>query len=159
MSRRAMRFNSIEQIPEALRTSAGAVAGVPCRPAARRDSEHVEQVVFFNRIRALAANDARFAAAVSRTYAIPNGGGRSKSQAGRLKAEGVRPGVSDIFVSYPSGVFHGLYIEMKSLTGLPSREQRAWIAESVNLGYSAACCRGATEAMQLWRSYVEASFA
>ncbi|WP_440221855.1 VRR-NUC domain-containing protein [Dokdonella sp. MW10] len=124
----------------------------------RRDDEHAEQAQFILRIRALAINDPRFARAASRTYAIPNGGGRSKAQAGKLKAEGVRAGVSDIFVSLPSGRLCGLYIEMKSKTGDPSREQREWLAESVDLGYGAACCRGAEEAMQVWRTYVEASW-
>lgn len=120
----------------------------------RRDDEHNEQVVFFNRIRALATNDPRYAQAARRTFAIPNGGGRSKSQAGRLKAEGVRPGVSDIFVAVPSGNMHGLWIEMKSLTGYPSREQREWISESIELGYAAVCCRGAGAAFDAWRDFV-----
>jgi len=164
----ALRVPSVESLPPHLRTQAErqlspATPPEPQRPAPkkvgrRRDDEHNEQVVFFNRIRTLALNDPRFAVAADRTYAIPNGGGRSKAQAGRLRAEGVRPGVLDIFCSFPGGGHHGLYIEMKSLTGYPSREQRAWIAESVRLGYHAACCRGAGEAMKVWREYVEASF-
>lgn len=125
---------------------------------ARKDSEHTEQVEFFARIRALAAADARFADAHARTYAIPNGGARSKRTAGRLKAEGVRPGIPDVFLSLPVGGQHGLYIEMKSLTGSPSREQREWLAASIRLGYAAACCRGADQALMVWRRYVEASF-
>lgn len=109
------------------------------------------------RLRTLAANDPRFALAVRRTYAIPNGGGRSKAEAGRLKAEGVRSGVPDIFVSMPSGRLAGLYIEMKSMTGDPSPEQREWLEESTLLGYGAACCRGADQALVVWRAYVDAS--
>lgn len=123
----------------------------------RKDEEHNEQVVFFNRIRTLALNDKRYAKAVDRTFAIPNGGGRSKAQAGRLKAEGVRAGVVDIECSYPVGEFHGLYIEMKSLTGSPSRDQAKFIADSLELGYMAACCRGADAAFKLWNDYVDES--
>lgn len=121
----------------------------------RRDDEHTEQVVFFNRIRTLALNDPRYALAVSRTFAIPNGGGRSKRTAGRLKAEGVKPGVPDVALSMPSLTFHGLFIEMKSLTGQPSREQREFIAQSIQLGYCAAVARGAGEAFALWKAYVD----
>lgn len=169
------RFPSIDALPvhhraQAARQLAPTAAQRPeARQAAprapeparkpRRDDEHNEQVVFFNRIRTLAMNDTRFADAASRTFAIPNGGGRSKREAGRLKAEGVLAGVSDIFCAVPRNGRHGLFIEMKSLTGSPSREQREWIAESECQGYAAACCRGADEAMRVWREYVEQSAA
>lgn len=120
-----------------------------------RDEEHKEQVVFFNRIRTLAMNDPRYVVAVDRTYAIPNGGARSKRAAGRLKAEGVRAGVADIFCSVPVGAEHGFYLEMKSREGFPSREQRSWLTNSAHLGYRAACCRGADEAFAAWRAYVD----
>jgi len=152
----ALRIPSIDLLPPPHRAAAMRQLHprtiTPAKP--RKDTEHTEQVVFFNRIRTLAMNDPRYAMAVKRTHAVPNGGGRSKREAGRLKAEGVTPGVSDIFCALPSGAFHGLYIEMKSLTGLPSREQKAWLADSVDLGYTAACCRGADEAIAVWMAYV-----
>ena len=127
-----------------------------CKITYRLTAEGLEQeVVFFNRIRTLALNDPRYALAVSRTFAIPNGGGRSKRTAGRLKAEGVKPGVPDVALSMPSLTFHGLFIEMKSLTGQPSREQREFIAQSIQLGYCAAVARGAGEAFALWKAYVD----
>lgn len=46
-------------------------------------------------------------------FAIPNGGQRNKVVAGKLKAEGVRSGVADLFLALPAGDCHGLYIEMK----------------------------------------------
>ena len=46
-------------------------------------------------------------------HAIPNGGYRNKTEAGRLKAEGVKAGVSDVFLPVESGCYHGLYLEMK----------------------------------------------
>lgn len=122
-----------------------------------RDLEHNEQVVFFNRIRALAMNDPAYAVPASRTFAIPNGGGRSKREAGRLKAEGVKAGVSDIFCSVARGGLHGLYIEMKSPTGSPSREQTAWVNESIDEGYAGAVCRGADLAFEVWKNYVDAA--
>lgn len=47
-------------------------------------------------------------------FAIPNGGWRNPTVAAKLKAEGVMPGVPDMFLAYPHGQFHGLWIEMKN---------------------------------------------
>lgn len=58
-----------------------------------------------------------------RIFAIPNGGARSKTTAGRLKAEGVSSGVPDLFV--PAW---RLWIEMKRETGGKlSPNQKDWI--------------------------------
>jgi hypothetical protein len=159
----ALRYSSVAAMPDAIRNKVLAQGkGAPRDPVTkperkpRRDSEHNEQMVFFNRIRTLALNDPRYATAARRTFAIPNGGGRSKREAGRLKAEGVTAGVSDLFCSVARGGRHGLYIEMKSLTGFASREQREWIADSIAEGYAAATCRGADAAFRLWRDYVDA---
>lgn len=159
---RALRFTSTAAMPDALRQRVESkLAQAPRRQAEakprgpRKDSEHVEQVVFFNRIRTLALNDPRYADAARRTFAIPNGGGRTKREAGRLKAEGVVAGVSDIFVSVARGGQHGQYIEMKSLTGYPSREQKDWIADCHAQGYAAEVCRGADAAVAAWRAYVD----
>lgn len=50
-------------------------------------------------------------------YHIPNGGQRSKSEAARFKAAGVRAGVPDIFLPCPRSRYHGLYIELKRVKG------------------------------------------
>lgn len=124
----------------------------------RRDLEHNEQVVLINRIKALAVNDPRFALAADRTHAIPNGGGRSRAEAGRLKAEGVKSGVSDLFLALPAGSRHGLYIEMKASEGRVSDDQNKWLQRSCELGYAAHVCWSADEAFQTWMAYVESSF-
>ena len=46
-------------------------------------------------------------------FAIPNGGHRSKAQAGKLKAEGVRKGVADLCLPVARHGYNALYIEMK----------------------------------------------
>lgn len=121
----------------------------------RGDPEHLEQVELVKRLQALAAQDpGRYALAVRRTIAIPNGGHRSRRAAGRLKAEGTRPGVSDLLVALPVGGQAGLWLEMKSATGRPSREQIAWGHESIEVGYAFAVARGADEGLRLWLDYV-----
>jgi hypothetical protein len=46
-------------------------------------------------------------------FAIPNGGQRGKAQAGKLKAEGVKPGVFDLCLPVRRGIYSSLWIEMK----------------------------------------------
>lgn len=47
-------------------------------------------------------------------FAIPNGGFRTGAEATILKAEGVVPGVADLFLSIPRMHYPGMYIEMKA---------------------------------------------
>ncbi len=46
-------------------------------------------------------------------FAIPNGGDRHPVVAARLKAEGVKSGVSDICLPVARRGYHGFYIELK----------------------------------------------
>ena len=73
--------------------------------------------------------------------AIPNGGGRTKAQGAILKAEGVSPGVPDLFI--PS--LH-LWIEMKQPGGRVSKVQKEWQAYLVSVGFSVAICWSFEEA-------------
>lgn len=50
-------------------------------------------------------------------FHIPNGGLRNLKTAVRLKAEGVKPGVADLFLAMPNNNWHGLFIEMKRQYG------------------------------------------
>lgn len=53
----------------------------------------------------------------------------------RDKAMGLRPGVSDLFLSIPAGGYHGLYIEIKTETGSQSPEQQAFERCMTAAGY------------------------
>ena len=57
-------------------------------------------------------------------YATPNGGERNPIVASRLKAEGVKAGVSDILLPFRSKGYSGFYIEMKKPGGKESADQK-----------------------------------
>lgn len=59
-----------------------------------------------------------------RWFHCPNGGGRSKATAGRLKAMGVKPGVFDIIIMRPNGP--DIWIELKAHGNYMTPAQREW---------------------------------
>lgn len=74
-------------------------------------------------------------------FAVPNGGARSKATAGKLKAEGVVPGVADLILLVPKQWAFALCIEMKTDKGRQSPEQKAWQTIVEAQGYRYAVCR------------------
>ncbi len=88
-------------------------------------------------------------------HAIPNGGKRDIRTAARLKAEGVKPGVPDIFLPVPRGGKHGLYIELKRRKGgVISKEQEAWMRALMEQGFVCCVCHGAQEAVDAIMAYM-----
>ena len=92
-------------------------------------------------------------------FAVPNGGARSKATAGKLKAEGVVPGVADLILLVPdnyetlatprSGTWyhsiHALCIEMKTEKGYQSPEQKEWAEKVRKYGYRYVVVRSLDE--------------
>ena len=75
-------------------------------------------------------------------FAVPNGGLRSKSQAMKLKVEGVVPGIPDLFI--PAW---RLWIEMKKTKGgKVSDEQKEMIKYLQSVGYHVIVGFGAEDA-------------
>jgi len=95
------------------------------------------------------------------TFAIPNGGRRNLREAARLKHQGVTKGIPDIFLAFPSGQYHGLFIELKRplIKGLPkpaiTLEQKEMIDTLRFQGYCVKVCYGTEEALdtilQYWK--------
>lgn len=57
-------------------------------------------------------------------FHIRNGGSiKSAREGAKFKRMGVRKGIPDLFLSIPSGTWHGFYIELKKAGGKPSEEQ------------------------------------
>jgi hypothetical protein len=103
-------------------------------PADRLPTEHEEQREFVRWFRQTYVG--------VRIFAIPNGGARSKATAGKMKAEGLSPGVPDLFI--PAW---GLWIEMKRAKGGKHETvQKDWAAYLEACGYSVILCKGAMAA-------------
>ncbi len=87
-------------------------------------------------------------------YHIPNEGKRSKAAGANLKAMGLTPGVSDICLPVPRGKYHGLYMELKAVNGVPSPAQLDFLSDMREEGYCVAVCYGAGQAIDLLREYM-----
>ena len=93
-------------------------------------------------------------------HAIPNGGKRSKSEAARMKAAGVKPGVPDMFLPVAREGCHGLYIELKRRDGgRVSTEQTAWMEALARQGYKTALCHGWDAAREEIQRYLGGKWA
>lgn len=105
-------------------------------------------------------------------FAIPNGGHRHKAVAAKLKAEGVKAGVPDIFLAVPmvrnkkitndvNGLLEwgewisGLFIEMKAGKNKTTESQDEWIERLSKAGYRVAVCYGFEEAKREILDYLE----
>lgn len=99
-------------------------------------SEHIEQREFVSWFRQTFRP--------VRIFAIPNGEARSRRVGGRLKAEGVSPGVPDLFI--PAW---GLWIEMKRADGgTVSAVQKDWHAYLRSIGQRVIVAKGFSDARQ-----------
>lgn len=87
--------------------------------------------------------------------AIPNGGRRTTVTGARLKAEGVRAGIPDLFLAIPTAKFHGLWIEMKRRKGgfMTDFQRMAFLALKLE-GYSCRVCYGWNEAKDAILEYM-----
>ena len=100
---------------------------IPC------SSEHAEQCALFD----WAARMESHYPELRLLFAIPNGGARHPAVAKKLKAEGVRAGVSDIMLPVARGDAHGLFIELKAAGGRATDKQKQWIYDVQQEGYHA----------------------
>lgn len=103
-------------------------------------------------------------------HAIPNGGSRGDDEksrmirGGQMKAEGSRAGVADIFLPWPVGNWHGLYIEMKKPALKPKKEggkgglsedQIEFASYAKRNGYGWIVCYTWREAASAIQQYIE----
>ena len=120
-------------------------AALPC------PSESVEQTRLFQWAKMQSAAYPE----IGLLFHIPNGGKRYAATAKRLKAEGVKAGVPDLFLPVARGGEHGLFIELKKEHGNKATEkQNEWLDALRKQGYTAAVCYGWYEAARLIYLYL-----
>lgn len=101
--------------------------------------EHEEQVLF------LAEFELAYPSVL--IFAIPNGGDRNPIVGARLKAEGVKPGVPDLFIP----AWH-TWVEMKRVSGgrlNPAQKEMIEALKAMN--YQVIVARGADDGMRQLR--------
>lgn len=98
-------------------------------------------------------------------YAVPNGiaiAGTPKQRGmymASLKAQGFKPGVSDIVIPVPTAAFHGLYLELKKdKTSAVADDQVLWRDRMRALGYRAEIIAGYDAAAALVREYLSGMY-
>lgn len=114
----------------------------------RKRIEHNEQAKLVARVRAFYPEVL--------IAAIPNGGSRTPQERVSMHAEGVLAGMPDLCVLEPSGGFCGLFVEMKTETGVVAAAQRD-IARRLNrTGYLCVTARSADDGWAVIKDYLEA---
>ena len=82
-------------------------------------------------------------------------------QVRKLKKEGWRTGIPDLFLAVPRGEYAGLWLEMKdegkTLCSV-SKEQRAYIEAFNEVGYAATWCAGSDAAIDVISRYMEGQY-
>lgn len=120
--------------------------------------EHTEQVHVFH----WAAAVGKLYPEIALLFAIPNGGHRNLLVARKMKAEGVKAGVPDMFLPVARGGFHGMFLELKTEVNRPKRGgkgglsdlQTQWLADLRDQGYRAEVAYGAREAIAMIEGYL-----
>ncbi|MHB0965522.1 MAG: VRR-NUC domain-containing protein [Bellilinea sp.] len=120
-------------------------------PYARgRISEHSIQAAFVQQCR---WNEQKYPP-LKLLFAIPNGGARNAVTGAMLKKEGVLKGILDLFLPWPSGGYHGLFIEIKTPSGRLSLEQKAMMSDLESAGYRCVEARSAEAAWLVVMDYL-----
>lgn len=86
-------------------------------------------------------------------FAIPNGGARHLMIAKKLKAEGVKRGVADLFIYQASKEYHGLFIEVKTAKGTQSPYQKDFQKLAQLAGYKYELVRSLDETINVLKNY------
>jgi VRR-NUC domain len=62
----------------------------------------------------------------------------SEREGARLKALGVKPGVSDLLLAYPNKTFHSLWLELKVNDNKLTESQKKWLSLMQLAGFATA---------------------
>lgn len=84
---------------------------------------------------------------------FPNEGRRTLSHGALLKKMGMRKGVSDLLIAYPRHGYHGAWIELKTLKGKPTPEQKIFLDDMEAQGYYTKITYGLDDALKTIEDY------
>lgn len=110
---------------------------------AKSGSEHSHQVALFQ----WAALNIKDYPQLKWLFAVPNGFYSSPGQKAKMKAEGLKDGVPDVWLPIPVQTswghsFAGLAIELKVGKNKTSKDQDEWIEHLDKMGYAVFVCYG-----------------
>jgi hypothetical protein len=90
-----------------------------------------------------------------RLLAIGNASHRgSLMRASMDKAAGLLPGASDLFLRLPVGNFCGFWIEMKTVVGVATPEEKRFLEAALDDGYAGCVAKGCEEAKGAFLRYI-----
>lgn len=90
-------------------------------------------------------------------FAVPNGGKRNLFVARKMKAEGQKKGVPDVWLPVKKHTYSGLVIELKYGDNQPTREQKRWIAMLEMNDFLALVVNDIDKALEIFIAYVSQS--
>ena len=85
-------------------------------------------------------------------FSVPNGGLRNKREAVKMKATGLKAGVSDLIILQPN---KAIFVEVKTETGRQSDKQKAFQVIVSNLGFEYHVVRSLEEFKEKIYPYLE----
>ena len=130
---------------------AGRAAGrAGARKLARRDHEEELHIACFQWV---FLSQERYPA-LRWCFHTPNGGRRTKAQAGRFKAMGVRAGVVDILAPFPALGARGLAVELKRPGERPTSDQIEFLEQSLQAGFVCGVCFTLEEFVDRAKAYL-----
>jgi hypothetical protein len=90
-------------------------------------------------------------------FAIPNGAFffNNWKVINKMKEEGLKSGVPDVFLPVSNKVNGGLWIEMKVGSNKPSDAQKEWLSNLQEQGYQCNVCYSAEEAIEVICEYLD----
>lgn len=125
---------------------------------ARSGSEDSEQMALFCWIQQQVADG--LYPELEWAFAVPNGGARDIRVAAKLKATGVKSGVSDVVIPVPRHGMHGLFMELKKSpefggkVSQASDKQLEFGAAMQAMGYGFVVCCGWKEGRDVLIQYM-----
>jgi hypothetical protein len=121
----------------------------------RNDFEHKEQVALFEW--AAYTKEPLKTILDDLLWAHPAGGDRPTHTGKRMKSEGAKAGIPDLFLAAPRGGKHGLFIEMKYGKRKPTDIQSERMSALQKEGYEVVVCYGWIEAAKKIMRYLSLS--